>query len=181
MPIRISAGALAPEDARPILDWLHAEIHAHGETTTLRVSASSSSPRHPPTGYATSPQDPRTTVATASPQPLDVVSLIGHTITVATTDYVLISLERWSTSFTVRYAVLGPPPQPGPRPTWSATDEAGTLYRPAQGGTRGNGQYVSGEQRFHPALTPTARHLHLGIRSTDVTVHTDIDLPPRTS
>ena len=175
----VAAGALAPEDARRILDSLYAEIRAHGQRTTRRLSASSSV--QPPTGYATSHQDPRTTVATASPQPLHVASLIGHSITVGTTEYVLVSIELWSTSFTVRYAVLGPPPEPGPRPTWSATDEAGTLYRPAEGGSHGNGQYVSGEQRFHPALTRPARHLHLAIHLNDATAHTDVALPPRPS
>lgn len=172
----VAAGALAPEDARQIIDWLHVEIHARGDTTTRRFSATSTV--QPPTASATSYRDPRTSVAAASPQPLHVVSLIGHGITLSNTEYVLISMELWSTSFTVRYAVLGPPSGLSPKPTWSAKDEAGILYRPVGGGSRGHPQYVSGEQRFEPALTEAARHVHLAIHLNDAAAQTDVALPP---
>jgi hypothetical protein len=87
-------------------------------------------------------------------------SLIGQQVVSNGVPYDLISLERWTSMFVMRYVHIGSS-MTRRHPTWSAADEQGNVYRPVSAGAHGDSMLLIFEQRFRPALVNGARGLYL--------------------
>lgn len=159
----VAAGALTPSDAEEVLDNLRAMITARGKRVTRTFSSSTTTApagRHQGLAATEAAQGD----GPDAPTPLGLISIVGHTLIVRNTEFLLVSLELWSSFFTLRFAINGVTWVSRPTPMWLASDDTGTVYQQSQGGHQECGHLITAEQRFEPALSPAARSLHLQIR-----------------
>jgi hypothetical protein len=100
-------------------------------------------------------------------------------------ELVLISLEAWTTWFSLSYALFAAEGAQGVdlerthRTVWEAKDDAGVRYEGVGGAGGGDASRWSGHVWFHPALQPNTTHLDLAVPPASasrrlVRVHLDL-------
>jgi len=109
----------------------------------------------------------RATSRSSSPKPLAVVPWVRRiTPPSSRTSTYVMSLERWSDEFVVRYARL-PGAQRPPQWVIEARDDVGGVYRIVGSSYESDSHRLTGQWRFRPALARRATRLTLSITGAD--------------